>query len=109
MAREPVRGVRQQACGEEDQKCAGDAEEAAEVDPPAEVQPLEWILLTNVPVECLEDACERIGWYECRWIIEEYHKALKTGCGVETLQFTTEDRLKPAIALLSVIALFLLK
>jgi hypothetical protein len=79
-----------------------------EVDPPAGVQLVEWILLTNVPVECLEDACERIAWYECRWIIEEYHKALKTGCGVETLQFTTEERLKPAIALISVVALFLL-
>ncbi len=79
-----------------------------EVDPPADAQAVEWILLTNVPVECLEDACERIGWYECRWIIEEYHKALKTGCGVETLQFTTEERLKPAIALISVVGLFLL-
>jgi hypothetical protein len=80
-----------------------------EVDAPAGVQPVEWILLTNVPVECWEDACERIAWYECRWIIEEYHKALKTGCGVETLQFTTEERLKPVIALISVVALFLLK
>lgn len=79
-----------------------------EVDPPAGVEPLEWILLTNVPVERWEDACERIAWYECRWIIEEYHKALKTGCGVETLQFTTEERLKPAIALISVVGLFLL-
>jgi hypothetical protein len=79
-----------------------------EIDPPVEVQSVEWILLSNVPVECLEDACERIGWYECRWIIEEYHKALKTGCGVETLQFTTEERLKPAIALISVVGLFLL-
>ena len=79
-----------------------------EVDPPADVPAVEWILLTNVPVECLEDACERIAWYECRWIIEEYHKALKTGCGVETLQFTTEERLKPAIALISVVGLFLL-
>ncbi len=79
-----------------------------EVDPPADVPAVEWILLTNVPVECEEDAVERIGWYECRWIIEEYHKALKTGCGVETLQFTTEERLKPAIAMISVVGLFLL-
>ena len=73
------------------------------------MQPVEWILLTNVPVNSLADACERISWYECRWVIEEYHKALKTGCGIETLQFTTEEALKPAIALLSVTALFLLK
>lgn len=79
-----------------------------EVDPPAGVQAVEWILLTNVPVATVEDAQERIGWYECRWIIEEYHKALKTGCGIETLQFTTEAALKPAIALLSISALFLL-
>jgi hypothetical protein len=79
-----------------------------EVDPPDGVEPLEWILLSNVPVGCLQDARERIGWYQCRWIIEEYHKAVKTGCGVETLQFTTEDGLQPAIALISVTALFLL-
>jgi hypothetical protein len=79
-----------------------------EIKAPPGVKPVEWILLTNVPVACLEDAEERIAWYECRWIIEEYHKALKTGCGVETLQFTTEGRLQPVIALLSVVALFLL-
>jgi hypothetical protein len=79
-----------------------------EIDPPEGVKPVEWILLTNVPVASLEDAEERIAWYECRWIIEEYHKALKTGCGVEKLQFTTEERLQPVIALLSVVALFLL-
>jgi len=79
-----------------------------ETAPPAGIEPLEWILLTNVPVENVEDAWERVRWYECRWIIEEYHKALKTGCGVEKLQFTTEERLQPAIALISVVALFLL-
>lgn len=79
-----------------------------EVDPPDGVQPVEWILLTNVTVNCLKDASERISWYECRWVIEEYHKALKTGSGIETLQFTTEQALKPAIALLSVTAIFLL-
>jgi hypothetical protein len=79
-----------------------------EVDPPEGVQPIEWILLTNVAVNSIEDAVERIAWYECRWVIEEYHKALKTGCGIETLQFTTEQALQPAIAMLSVAALFLL-
>jgi hypothetical protein len=79
-----------------------------EPDPPKDTEPLEWILLTNVPVRTVEDAQERIRWYERRWIIEEYHKALKTGVSVEEMQFTSEDRLKPAIALLSVAALFLL-
>jgi hypothetical protein len=81
----------------------------SEIDPPAgTAEPLEWILLTNVPVRTLEDALERIAWYECRWIVEEYHKAMKTGAEVESLQFTSEAALQPAIALLSVGALFLL-
>jgi hypothetical protein len=79
-----------------------------EIDPPAGVEPLEWILLTNVPIENFADACERIDWYGCRWIIEEYHKGLKTGCQIEDMQFTTEERLQPAIALISVMATFLL-
>jgi hypothetical protein len=79
-----------------------------EVDHPAGAEPLEWILLTNDPVRNFEDACQRVDWYSTRWTIEEYHKVLKTGCGIETLQFTTEARLQPAIALLSVVALHLL-
>ena len=81
----------------------------AEIDPPADVEPLEWILLTNVPVNDLADANERIDWYRCRWIVEEYHKALKTGCQIEDMQFTREDRLQPAIALISVVAVSLLQ
>ena len=51
---------------------------------------------------------ERTSWYECRWIIEEYHKAQKTGCLSEDLQFTSAQALQPMIALLSVIAVSLL-
>jgi hypothetical protein len=76
--------------------------------PPKGQERLEWFLLTNEPVETFEDAWRVTGWYECRWIIEEYHKALKTGCGIENPQFATEERLQPAIALLSVVALTLL-
>jgi hypothetical protein len=81
---------------------------AREIDPPPGAEPIEWLLLTNVPVNKLEDALERIRWYECRWIIEEYHKVLKTGCGIEQMQFTTEARLQPAIALIAVTAVQLL-
>jgi hypothetical protein len=81
----------------------------AEIDPPTDAEPLEWILLTNVEVNNLKAACERIDWYELRWIIEDYHKAQKTGCGIENLQFTTEAALQPTIALLSVVAVTLLQ
>lgn len=75
---------------------------------PAGEEPLEWILLTNVPVETFADACERIEWYERRWIVEEYHKGLKTGCGIETMQFDTVEALEPAIAVIAVVATTLL-
>jgi hypothetical protein len=79
-----------------------------EPDPPDGQEPLEWYLLTNEPVETFDDACRIIGWYECRWVVEEYHKALKTGCGINNPQFETRERLQPAIALLSIVALTLL-
>lgn len=80
----------------------------SEVDPPKGVKPLEWILITNRKVATVEDAWERARWYECRWVIEEYHKAQKTGCAIEDLQFTTAQALEPMIALLSVVAVTLL-
>jgi Transposase DNA-binding len=79
-----------------------------EPNPPAGEEPLEWILLTNCAVESFADACERIEWYEKRWIVEELHKGMKTGCGIETMQFDTIERLEPAIAVLSVVATTLL-
>jgi hypothetical protein len=80
----------------------------SEIQPPPGEKPIEWLLLTNEPVLTLADAQRVIGWYERRWVIEEYHKALKTGCQIEDLQFTSVDRLQPAIALLSAVALTLL-
>ena len=80
----------------------------AETKPPKGVEALEWILLTNVPAPSLTAALERIEWYRMRWIIEEYHKAQKTGMEIENMQFSHLDRLEPAIALLSVMAVLLL-
>jgi hypothetical protein len=79
-----------------------------EVQPPKGEKSIEWMLLTNEPVQSLDDAWRVTTWYERRWIIEEYHKGMKTGCGVEDLQFTAVERLRPAIALLSGLALTLL-
>jgi hypothetical protein len=79
-----------------------------EIAPPKGATPVEWILLTNVAVAAVADAWERVGWYECRWVVEEYHKTQKTGCALEDMQFTTEAALRPMIALLSVVATQLL-
>lgn len=79
-----------------------------ESDPPPGAEPVEWILLTNVPVEKAATARQVSAWYACRWIVEEYHKAQKTGCDIESMQFTHQSRLEPMIALQSIVALTLL-
>jgi hypothetical protein len=82
--------------------------QVTEIAPPRGETPIEWTLLTNEPVQTFEDALRVTGWYERRWVVEEFHKAQKTGCRIEDMQFTTTDRLEPAIALLSVVAVTLL-
>lgn len=77
--------------------------------PPEGAEALEWLLFTNVPITTSEDARERVRWYERRFIIEEFHKGMKTGCGIQTLQFTQVVRLEPAIGILSVLAIKLLQ
>jgi len=49
-----------------------------EVDPPAGEKAIHWMLLTNERVRTYADAYRVVGWYEKRWIVEEYHKAQKT-------------------------------
>lgn len=75
-----------------------------EVAPPAEVEPLCWLLLTTVPVSSFDDAVERIQWYCQRWQIEILHKILKSGCRIEQAQLASDKRLIPMIALFSIIA-----
>lgn len=81
-----------------------------EIDPPlAPVEPLEWILLSDVPCQTNADALEKIDWYECRPVVEDLHKGEKTGCKIEDPQFTRAHRLKPILAMLSVLAVSLLE
>ena len=72
--------------------------------PPAEVEPIEWLLLTTVAVETIPDAIERVAWYVCRWGIEVWHRILKSGCRIEERQLETAARLQRCLALYSVIA-----
>jgi len=76
--------------------------------PPEGGTAVEWFLVVLQPVTAAAAAWQQCDWYCCRWIIEELHKAKKTGCQVEDLQFHTEQALQPMIALLSVVAVMLL-
>jgi Transposase DNA-binding/Transposase Tn5 dimerisation domain len=80
-----------------------------EVDANPGVEPIEWILLTSLVVEDFEDAWVIIGYYEKRWLIEEWHKALKTGCRVTERQLKAKHRLETMVGLLSVVSVRLLQ
>lgn len=70
-----------------------------EPNPPAGVQPLEWMLLTSEPVASLEEALEIIRIYRYRWRVEELHLILKSGCGMEASQFRSREALEKMLAL----------
>jgi len=77
---------------------------ATEPQPPADEDPLDWLLLTNLPVATAEQAVEKLAWYLCRWQIEVYFKVLKSGCRIEQLQLEARERLEPALAFYMIIA-----
>jgi hypothetical protein len=80
-----------------------------EVDAPKGVTPISWVLLTSLPAKTYDQAWIVIEHYERRWLVEEYHKALKTGCRVTKRQLKDAGRLEPMVALMSVVAVRLLR
>ena len=97
--------------------------EVIETDPPARLknvpskttrtknqdQPLRWVLYTSHAIMSLEEAQGITAMYARRPLIEEYHKALKTGCQVEERQYQTGARLARITGVLSVTAIRLLR
>jgi len=69
-----------------------------EPEPPAGVEAIDWMLLTDLPVTTAEQAWQKVQWYGRRWGIEEWHRALKNGCGVEQREFKTAEHLKRVLA-----------
>jgi len=70
--------------------------------------PLHWMLLTSLPCRTLAQAQRVVGCYAARWWVEDYHKALKSGAGVEDSQLERGGRLEPLIGILAVVAVRLL-
>jgi hypothetical protein len=80
-----------------------------EINPPKGVTPVRWVLLTSLPIDTFDEVWEVIEFYECRWLIEEYHKVLKSGCAIERHALREASRLEPLTALISVIGVRLLQ
>jgi hypothetical protein len=75
-----------------------------EPNPPAGVEGLDWMLLTDLPILTAEQAWEKVEWYCKRWGIEEWHRALKNGCHVEQREFKTAEHLQRVLAFDLIIA-----
>lgn len=76
--------------------------------PPAGEKPVEWFLLTTEPVATVEQIEAIIDAYRVRWVIEEFFKALKSGCEIERRQLESYDALLVALGLFLPIAVRLL-
>lgn len=76
--------------------------------PPEEAEPIEWVLITSVATTTLAEAWERVDWYTCRWLIEEYHQCLKTGCAIEQRQLHDYASLTRLLGVLAPMAVRLL-
>ncbi|MDH3674695.1 MAG: IS4 family transposase [Anaerolineae bacterium] len=72
-------------------------------------KPLEWVLLSSLPVSTWAQARQRVQWYAYRWLIEEYFRALKTGCRIEAAQFDHRADLQRLLGFLAIVAVRLLQ
>jgi hypothetical protein len=75
-----------------------------EDNPPEGVEAIEWYLLTTKEIKSAEDAETCLRWYCLRWRIEDWHRVLKSGCGIEDAAHKSAERLKRSIAINLVIA-----
>jgi len=75
-----------------------------EAQPPPGEPPVEWFLLTNLPVSTSEEIAFAVDCYRGRWTIEEFFKALKTGCQYERRQLESAQSLLNALAIFAPIA-----
>ena len=79
-----------------------------EPNPPENEEPIDWTLYTTEPINTVRALSTVVDHYRARWRVEEFYKALKTGCSFEKRQLVTYDSLRRAMALLTPIAWHLL-
>jgi len=75
-----------------------------EVDAPSQKDAVEWMLLTSVEVNDLEQALEKVEWYKKRWGIEEYHRTIKSVCRIENRQLADRTVWQNCLAIDLVVA-----
>ena len=77
---------------------------ASERGAPKGRKPIEWKLITDMPVRSRAEAIEKINWYAMRWKIEVFHKILKSGCKAEDSKLRTAERLANLMAVFCILS-----
>jgi transposase-like protein/transposase Tn5 family protein len=77
---------------------------AQEPSPPQGEEPIEWLLLTSLPVTDFPRASTVVQWYRCRWEMELFFRVLKQGCKIEQVRVRTDQRLLNALAIYLIVA-----
>jgi hypothetical protein len=80
-----------------------------EEDPPEGQEPIAWVLATSLPVKTKAQVATVLDFYRARWLIEELHKALKTGCMIEKRQLKSFESITTLLALCYPIACEILR
>jgi len=71
---------------------------------PTGVAPVKWMLLTTIAVSDFDQACEKLDWYVQRWMIEVFHRTIKSGCRIEHRQLGNVHRLENCLAIAMMVA-----
>lgn len=72
--------------------------------PPAGQEPIQWILITTLPISTLEQIQLIVQYYCIRWQIEIYFRTLKSGCRIESRFFARLGPLQNCLAVYAVVA-----
>jgi hypothetical protein len=75
-----------------------------EPSPPTGEAPVEWILVTTLPIDTPEQVRTIVSYYCVRWCIEILFRTLKSGCRIERRRFEHVDRVLPCLALYLIVA-----
>jgi hypothetical protein len=67
--------------------------------PPLGEEPISWVLVTTLPIHTRAQIEQVIDIYRARWLIEEFHKALKNGCMLEKRQLESFESITTLLAL----------
>lgn len=70
---------------------------------PRDRDPIDWKLITDLPVTSRISAIEKLHWYALRWKAETFHKILKSGCKAEQSKLRTAERLVNLLAMFCIL------